>query len=72
MIIAPCVFARVHPDAAAFLDQFDGQSAFLSVLADAGAELITAKRPTPFERFFFREPNGYVFEVIDRDGYEAE
>ncbi|MDA1054402.1 MAG: VOC family protein [Planctomycetota bacterium] len=41
-------------------------------LADAGAELISAKRPTPFERFFFREPNGYVFEVIDRDGYEAE
>jgi hypothetical protein len=24
-------------------------------------------RPTPFERFFFREPvNGYVFEVIDQ------
>ncbi len=41
-------------------------------LAGAGAELIAAKRPTPFERFFFREPNGYVFEVIDRDGYEAE
>jgi catechol 2,3-dioxygenase-like lactoylglutathione lyase family enzyme len=41
-------------------------------LAAEGAELISAKRPTPFERFFFREPNGYVFEVIDRDGYLAE
>ncbi|MBC8354690.1 MAG: VOC family protein [Planctomycetes bacterium] len=41
-------------------------------LADAGAELINAKRPTPFERFFFREPNGYVFEVIDQDGYNAK
>jgi catechol 2,3-dioxygenase-like lactoylglutathione lyase family enzyme len=31
-----------------------------------GAELFLPVRPTPFERFFFREPiNGYVFEVID-------
>lgn len=31
-----------------------------------GAELIAEIRPTPFQRFFFREPvNGYVFEVID-------
>jgi hypothetical protein len=36
-------------------------------LADEGAVLIDALRPTPFERFFFREPvNGYVFEVIDQ------
>ena len=41
-------------------------------LTDAGAELIAPLRPTPFERFFFREPvNGYLFEVIDaaRDRY---
>ena len=31
------------------------------------AELFPPLRPTPFERFFFREPiNGYVFEVIDQ------
>lgn len=30
-----------------------------------GAEIITADRPTPFARFFFRDPNGYVFEVIE-------
>lgn len=36
-------------------------------LADEGAVLIDPIRPTPFERFFFREPvNGYVFEVIDQ------
>jgi catechol 2,3-dioxygenase-like lactoylglutathione lyase family enzyme len=29
-----------------------------------GAEVIAADRPTPFERFFFRDPNGYVFEVV--------
>lgn len=35
-------------------------------LNDAGAELIDEIRPTPFQRFFFREPvNGYVFEVVD-------
>jgi catechol 2,3-dioxygenase-like lactoylglutathione lyase family enzyme len=32
-----------------------------------GAELIAPRRPTAFERFFFKEPvNGYVFEVIER------
>ena len=35
-------------------------------LTAAGAALFDPLRPTPFERFFFREPvNGYVFEVID-------
>jgi catechol 2,3-dioxygenase-like lactoylglutathione lyase family enzyme len=37
-------------------------------LLAAGAELLAEIRPTPFERFFFREPvNGYVFEIIDAD-----
>jgi hypothetical protein len=36
-------------------------------LAGEGALLIDPIRPTPFERFFFREPvNGYVFEMIDQ------
>jgi len=35
-------------------------------LTSAKAVLFDPVRPTPFERFFFREPvNGYVFEVID-------
>lgn len=33
-------------------------------LTTEGAELIEPLRPTPFERFFFRDPNGYVFEVV--------
>ena len=37
-----------------------------------GATLIDAIRPTPFARFFFRDPNGYYFEIIDRDGYVQE
>jgi len=30
-----------------------------------GATLIEPLRETPFERFFFRDPNGYVFEVVE-------
>lgn len=38
-------------------------------LVEAGAILIDPIRPTPFARFFFREPvNGYVFEVIEAAG----
>ena len=45
------------------LNEFDAVKARL---AERGAEIFYALRPTPFERFFFREPiNGYVFEVID-------
>jgi catechol 2,3-dioxygenase-like lactoylglutathione lyase family enzyme len=29
-----------------------------------GARLIEPRRETPFPRFFFRDPNGYVFEVV--------
>lgn len=37
-----------------------------------GATIVPALRPTPFQRFFFRDPQGYYFEIIDRDGYVAE
>jgi predicted enzyme related to lactoylglutathione lyase len=44
-----------------------GFEALKERLRRQGAELIEPLRPTPFERFFFREPvNGYVFEVIDQ------
>ena len=33
-------------------------------LVQHGAELIAPVRATPFERFFFKDPNGYVFEVV--------
>jgi catechol 2,3-dioxygenase-like lactoylglutathione lyase family enzyme len=33
-------------------------------LVRLGGELIAPQRETPFERFFFRDPNGYVFEVV--------
>jgi catechol 2,3-dioxygenase-like lactoylglutathione lyase family enzyme len=36
-------------------------------LREHGAEVFAAARPTPFNRFFFREGNGYVFEVVAVD-----
>ncbi|MGO9467633.1 MAG: VOC family protein [Isosphaeraceae bacterium] len=32
-----------------------------------GAALIEPLRETPFARFFFRDPNGYVFEIVDEE-----
>jgi len=47
---------------------FHPESDFAALKArvtDLGGELIDPIRPTPFARFFFREPvNGYVFEVV--------
>jgi catechol 2,3-dioxygenase-like lactoylglutathione lyase family enzyme len=40
-------------------------------LQEHGAKLIDPERPTPFARFFFRDPNGYVFEVVEA-GHAAE
>src|SRR5689334_4431672 len=33
-------------------------------LQQQGAELVAPLRPTSTERFFFRHPDGYLFEVI--------
>ena len=51
--------ALFHPGS-----EFDG---LRTRLVEQGAELIDPLRETPFERFFFRDPNGYVFEVIEAD-----
>jgi len=45
----------------------DGFAGLKERLAKHGAELIDPIRETPFERFFFRDPNGYIFEVVDAD-----
>lgn len=46
------------------LSEFEGLK---ERLVANGAELIDPIRETPFERFFFKEPNGYIFEVVDQD-----
>lgn len=37
-------------------------------LIRAGANMIPPGRETPFRRLFFRDPNGYVFEVVENSG----
>ena len=34
-------------------------------LTEHGAQLNDAERATPFQRFFFRDPNGYIIEVVE-------
>jgi predicted enzyme related to lactoylglutathione lyase len=41
-------------------------------LVEHGATLLDPIRPTPFERFLFRDFNGYVFEVIAAEQYVRE
>ena len=36
-------------------------------LRERGAALVEPERPTPFARFFFRSPDGYVFEVVEAE-----
>jgi len=36
-------------------------------LRQHGAEVIPPERETPFQRFFFRDPNGYMFEVVEEE-----
>ena len=42
-----------------------GFAALRERLEQHGAHLIAADRPTELERFFFRDPDGYVFEVVE-------
>jgi catechol 2,3-dioxygenase-like lactoylglutathione lyase family enzyme len=53
-----------HVALAAPLAEFD---ALKRRLVGHGATLIEPQRPTPFARFFFRDPSGYVFEVVEAD-----
>jgi catechol 2,3-dioxygenase-like lactoylglutathione lyase family enzyme len=36
-------------------------------LQEHGAEVYAAARATPFDRFFFRDGDGYVFEVVEAE-----
>ena len=37
-----------------------------------GGELVEPIRETPFRRIFFRDLNGYLFELIDQAAYQSE
>jgi catechol 2,3-dioxygenase-like lactoylglutathione lyase family enzyme len=51
-----------HIAVAVPLDEFP---ALKGRLIARGATLIDPIRDTPFQRFFFRDPDGYVFEIVE-------
>jgi catechol 2,3-dioxygenase-like lactoylglutathione lyase family enzyme len=61
---APSPFEREYGRHVALSHPLADFPALKQRLREHGAELIAPDRPTPFERFFFRDPNGYVFEVV--------
>ena len=61
---APSVFEKEYGRHIAVSFPRAGLGGLKERLARHCAELIAADRPTAFERFFFRSPDGYVFEVV--------
>ncbi len=68
----PSPFEREYGRHIALFHPLEGFPALKERLVENGAELIDALRPTPFQRFFFREPNGYIFEVIDAENHSEQ
>jgi catechol 2,3-dioxygenase-like lactoylglutathione lyase family enzyme len=60
----PSRFEREYGRHVAVSFPSEGFSALKQRLEEQGVQVITAERPTPFERFFFRDFNGYMFEVV--------
>jgi catechol 2,3-dioxygenase-like lactoylglutathione lyase family enzyme len=63
----PSPFEREYGRHIALLFPRAGFPALKERLVKAGAQLMAPLRETTFERFFFRDPSGYVFEVIGRE-----
>jgi len=61
---APSPFEREFGRHIAIAYPVAGFAGLKERLEGQGAEVIAPLRPTPFERFFFRDLNGYVFEVV--------
>ena len=60
----PSPFDREYGRHVAVFCPGEGFDGLKERLRREGAELIAPIRETPFERFFFRDLDGYVFEVI--------
>jgi catechol 2,3-dioxygenase-like lactoylglutathione lyase family enzyme len=63
----PSPFEREYGRHVAVLYPRAGFDALKQRLVDHGAEVFPAERATPFERFFFRSPDGYIIEVIEEE-----
>ena len=57
-------YAFFHP-----VNDFDG---LMERVRQNGGEIVEPIRETPFRRLFFRDPNGYVFELISQEDYCIE
>jgi len=64
---APSPFEREYGRHIAIRYPGAGFSDLKDRLRRLGAEVVAPLRETPFERFFFLNPDGYVFEVITDD-----
>jgi catechol 2,3-dioxygenase-like lactoylglutathione lyase family enzyme len=64
---APSAFEREYGRHVAVAYPASGFAELQARLIQLGGEIIAPLRETPFARFFFRDPNGYVFEVVDAD-----
>jgi catechol 2,3-dioxygenase-like lactoylglutathione lyase family enzyme len=60
----PSPFEREYGRHIAVAYPREGFAGLKDRLQKEGVEVIAPLRETPFERFFFRSPDGYVFEVI--------
>src|SRR4051812_178697 len=60
----PSTFEREYGRHVAVSFPQSGFAALKERLRQHGAEVMAPDRPTPFERFFFRSPDGYFFEVV--------
>jgi catechol 2,3-dioxygenase-like lactoylglutathione lyase family enzyme len=67
----PSLFEREYGRHIAVTYPHEGFADLKARLREEGAEIVAPLRETPFERFFFRSPDGYVFEVI-AEGAERE
>lgn len=50
-------------------NEFDG---VMERVCEYGGQIVPPIRETPFRRMFVRDPNGYLFELIDQDHYRME
>ena len=64
----PSPFEREYGRHVAVAYPAEGFAGLKERLRQHGAELVAPLRPTASERFFFRTPDGYLFEVIARPG----
>lgn len=65
-------FEREYGRHVAFFHPADDWEPLKERLRAAGSEPIGPLRPTPFPRFFFKDPNGYLLEVVQQESFVVE